>query len=79
MIPEVNENQADFVLGYVGAGGLNKMVRKLDIDDSKENLVADLQPDLIEAFSNKFPEAELTDLDNVVTWILFKSFAKMSK
>jgi len=79
MLPIVNENQADFVLSYVGTEGLNKMVKTLDIDESKENLVADLQPELIQAFSNKFPEASLTDLDNVVMWILYKAFIKMGK
>lgn len=79
MLPNIDENQADFVLNYVGTEGLDKMVKNLNIDERKENLVVDLQPDLIDTFSNKFPEAELTDLDNVVMWILYKSFAKMEK
>ena len=76
-LPNINENQADFVLGYAKEG-LDKLVRKLDLDEKKENLVADLQPDLITAFSNKFPEADLKELDNVVTWIILKSASRIS-
>lgn len=76
LLPEIDENQADFVLGYAKEG-LDKLVRKLDLDEEKENLVADLQPDLIMAFSNKFPEADLKELDNVVTWIILKSATRL--
>lgn len=79
MIPEVNEQQADFVLSFAAKEGLNSLVRKMDLDDDKENLVADLQPDLIQAFSNKFPEASLNELDNVVTWIILKAASRLGK
>lgn len=77
-LPDIDESQADFVLGYAREG-LDKLVRKLDLDSEKENLVADLQPDLISAFSNKFPDADLKELDNVVTWIILKSASRMDK
>jgi hypothetical protein len=79
MLPDINEQQADFVLGFAKKDGLSSLVRKLDLDDEKENLIADLQPELIQAFSNKFPEADLSELDNVVTWIILKSATRMGK
>ena len=76
MFPTVNENQADFVLSFAKTDGLDSLVRKMEVDKDKDMLVIDLQPDLITAFANKFPEADLKELDNVVEWIVLKSFAK---
>jgi hypothetical protein len=76
MLPEINEAHADFVLSYAKADGLNSLVRSISLDEKKDNVVADLQPDLIEAFSVKFPETSLTQLDAVVQWILITAVAK---
>lgn len=79
MITNINEQQADFVLCFAKKDGLDSLVRKFDLDEKKENLVVDLQPDLIQAFSNKFPDADLVELDNVVSWIILKAAARMEK
>jgi len=72
MLPSINENQADYVLSLV-KNGLNDLISHTELDESKDSIKFTLQPDLIEKFSNKFPDANLVDLDNVVTWILYKS------
>jgi len=72
MLPSINENQADFVLSLV-KNGLNDLISHTELNENKDSIKFTLQPDLIEKFSNKFPDANLVELDNVVTWILYKS------
>jgi|SaaInlStandDraft_4_1057021.scaffolds.fasta_scaffold30335_2 hypothetical protein len=74
MLPQTNEVYTDFVLNYA-TDGLDSLVRKIGMNDTKDHLEADLQPDLIQAFATKFPEADLKELDNVVEWILVFSIA----
>lgn len=81
MLPEINETYADFVLTYTknDGNGLDSLVRKMGLTADNEVLEADLQPDLIQSFSDKFPEASLEELDNIVKWILITSFAKLKE
>jgi len=72
MLPQINENHADFVLS-ISKNGLDDIVRSIDVDEKKDCIVADLQPSLIEKFAKKFPETSLNELDNVVQWIIIKS------
>lgn len=76
MLPEINEIHADFVLNYAKTDGLNSLVRNIGLSENKDNISADLQPDLINAFSIKFPASDLEDLDRVVEWIILASVAK---
>lgn len=76
MLPEINETHADFVLTYAKIGGLQSLVRKINLNDKKDHIEADLQPELIEAFSVKFPDVDLKELDSVVEWILITAVAK---
>ena len=81
LLPEINETYADFVLTYTknDGNGLDSLVRKMGLTEDKEMLEADLQPDLIQAFSMKFPEASLEELDDIVKWILITSFARLKE
>lgn len=81
MLPEINEIYAEFVLEYTktDGNGLNSIVRDLGLNTDKTMLKADLQPDLIQVFSEKFPEANLEELDNIVKWIMITSFAKLKE
>jgi len=76
MLPVIDEIHADFVLKYATKDGLNSLVRDLQLTEDKKNLKADLQPDLILAFSNEFPNVDLENLDRTVEWILITSVAK---
>lgn len=78
-LPEINEDYADFVLNYAKTDGLNSLVRKLGMNSDNSKLEADLQPDLIQAFSIHFPDIDLTELDNTVEWVLAVSAAKMKE
>lgn len=81
MLPEINEEYACFVLTYVKShgNGLDSMVRKLHLNEDKSMMSADLQMDLIQSFSDKFPDADLEELDNAVRWILITSYAKLKE
>jgi len=79
MTLNINEQQADFVLCFAKDDGLKSLVKKIDVDSEKENLVVDLQPKLIQAFSNKFPNADLHELDNIVIWIILKAASKSNE
>jgi len=72
----INEIHADFVLQYARKDGLESLVRELNLSEDKKKLKADLQPDLIQAFSNKFPDTDLKHLDSTVEWVLITSVAK---
>jgi len=72
ILPTINDDHADSVLSIV-KNGLEDMVREIKVDKEKDCIVADLQPNLIEKFSIKFPDADLVELDNVVQWILIKT------
>jgi len=72
VLPSINEAYADYVLS-ISKNGLDDMVRSIKVDKEKDIIVADLQPSLIEKFTRKFPEAELSELDVVVEWILIKT------
>ncbi len=74
----LNEIYADFILTYAKKDGLNSLVTKIKLDESKTMIQADLQPDLIDCFSTKFPEADLKDLDIVIEWILCTAIANRS-
>jgi hypothetical protein len=80
-LPEINETHADYVLTYTKqqGNGLDSLVRKMGLNEDNTMLEADLQPDLIQSFSSKFPEANLEELDNIVKWILITSFAKLKE
>lgn len=81
MLPEINEEYADFVLKYVKVhgNGLDSIVRKLYLNEDQTMLTADLHMDLIQSFSDKFPDADMTELDNTVQWIIITSYAKMKE
>lgn len=81
MLPEINEEYTDFVLTYVKVhgNGLDSIVRKLHLNDDKSVLSADLHMDLIQSFSDKFPDADLAELDDTVRWILIVSYAKLKE
>ncbi len=73
---DINDNHADFVLQYAKKDGLESIVRDLQLSEDKQKLKADLQPDLIQAFNNAFPDTDLTHLDRTVEWVLIASVAK---
>lgn len=79
MLPTINDAHANFILAYTDndGNGLGSIVRNLDLNDDESMLIADIQPDLIQAFSNEFPDTDLKELDNAVQWILITSIAKM--
>ncbi len=79
MLPEINEEYADFVLKYVKVhgNGLDSIVRKLHLNEDKSMLTADLHMDLIQSFADKYPDADLTELDDTVRWIIITSYAKL--
>jgi len=76
MLPEINEKYTNFVLEYAKTEGLDSLVRKINLNDEKNSIVVDLQPDLISSFSIEFPEANLKELDSVIEWILITAVAK---
>ena len=78
MLPTINEIQADFVLTYAKNGGLNSLVKKISLNESKDHVQADLQPELVNAFTKEFPNVNLTELDSIVEWILITAIAKRS-
>ena len=77
MLPEVNSKHTDFILNYARKDGLSSIVRNLDLSEGKDHLQADLQADLIQEFSTKFPGTDLKELDSAVEWVLIMSIAKM--
>lgn len=79
MLSNLNETYADFVLTYAKKDGLNSIVTKIDLDETKTMIQADLQHDLIDSFVTNFPDADLKDLDVVVEWILCTAIAKRSE
>jgi riboflavin synthase alpha subunit len=72
MLPNINEQHADFVLSLV-KNGLSDIVSQTKLNKDKTNIEFDLQPDLIEKFVLKFPKADLIELDHAVEWIIYKS------
>lgn len=79
MLSNLNEKYADFVLTYAKKDGLNSIVTKIKLNETKTMIQADLQPDLIDIFVTTFPDADLKDLDIVVEWILCTAIAKRSE
>jgi hypothetical protein len=77
--PEYNEEYATFVLKYASKNGLHDIVSRLSVDEDQDNLQADLQPDLIQAFATSFPEVDLKELDNAVLWVLLTSIARLKE
>lgn len=75
LMDDIDEVKADFVLSTV-KNGLYDLVTSVEMDESKEKIIANLQPDIIEKFSNKFPEAELGELDTIVSWILMTAILR---
>jgi hypothetical protein len=76
ILPDVNDVYADFILNYAKKDGLSSLVRELTIDEERDKLKVDLQPDLIDSFSVKFPDVDLSHLDDTVEWILMMSIKK---
>ena len=79
MLPQIIDEHANFVLNYAKKEGLNSLVSRLEMDTNNIKVKADLQPDLIHAFSSKFPNVNLSALDNTIEWILIISVAKMKE
>lgn len=75
VMPTIDETKADFVLSTV-KNGLYDLVTKVSIDEEKDKIVADLQPDIVEKFHNKFPESSLNELDEIVSWILMTAILR---
>ena len=72
-LPEIIDEYTNFVLTYAKQDGLNGLVRRLKFNKEKKCLEADLQPDLIHAFAENFPDVELSKLDSTVEWIILIS------
>ncbi len=79
MLNEINEEYADFVLNYAKNDGLIKLVSSIKLDEINDNIVADLQYDLVVAFTDKFPDVDISELDTVVQWILLKAIIKQTE
>lgn len=80
-IPEIKEDYANFVLNYAkkSGNGLYCLVKEMELNEDKTNLEADLQPDLIQAFAEEFPDVDLEELDTTVQWVIMISIAKQPK
>lgn len=76
MLPDVKQEHVEFILKYAKKDGLYSLVSRLEMNEEKTKLEADLQPDLINAFNIAFPNTNMSELDATIEWVLLTSVAK---
>ncbi len=65
------QHYIEYILNYANDSGLYSLVQPgFDLNEEKNILIIELQPELITAFLIKFPDSNLDELKNAVKWIL---------
>ncbi len=74
---DINENYAQFILEFAGEGGLSSIVERLEVIETDEGktLDMDLQPELLKSFKERFPLADIEDLNKTIDWVLLTAFS----
>jgi len=74
---DINENYAQFILEFAREGGLSNIVERLEVIETNEgkSLDMDLQPELLSSFKERFPLADIDDLNKTIDWVLLTAFS----